>query len=220
MIRRWMARLLSMAKRMVDDTVPEVELHAYLRKRLLDLERALQSGAIPAGDERLARVLDCTDRLHRLGFATIPAFTPPLERHRTHPVGEVHDSKKPIVSGGRIEGEVVNELYHAADREGVDIEAQLAHLEALLRHIEVRRKTGLHFIDSSDGDARWGAVCRISVVFSRFARQGRDYRYLNVALKLNDWAYRYYRSVRALQSSLPYVHAILEAEATLLEMTS
>jgi hypothetical protein len=47
-----------------------------------------------------------------------------------------------------------------------------------------------------------------------------DYRFLNTALKLNDWAYRYYRNRTDQPDNAQYVLAILEAEATLLEMTT
>ena len=220
MTRRCTLWLLSMAKRLVDDTVSEADLHAFMRQKLTHLDRALQSGATAFDADNLAPIFDCVDRLHRLGFTAFPEFNQPLARHREHPIEEAQDSSIPVVSGGRIESGAVRELRYAVDREGLTSEVQVASLEALLRHIEVRRKAGLHFVDSNADKARWPTVCGISVVFSRHARQGRDYRYLNTALKLNDWAYRHYRSVRALQSSLPFLQAVLEAETTLLEMTS
>ena len=48
MIRRFLKWGLSLVKSAVDESVPEEQLHAYLRRRLVELKDQLEVGAIPS----------------------------------------------------------------------------------------------------------------------------------------------------------------------------
>ena len=64
------------------------------------------------------------------------------------------------------------------------------HLEKLLRHVEVRRERCLTDFDPPTATLsdRWRQLLDVAILFSRYARQHRDIRFLNAALKLGDWA--------------------------------
>ena len=62
------------------------------------------------------------------------------------------------------------------------------NLEALLRHVEVKRKACLaEFQPALNRHQRWLERLDIGVLFSRSARRRGDLRLLNAALKLNDY---------------------------------
>ena len=64
------------------------------------------------------------------------------------------------------------------------------HFETLLRHVEVKRVQCLSQFAPAVDD-RVEQVLQyldVAIVFSRHARRARDIRFLNAALKLNDWA--------------------------------
>ncbi len=63
-------------------------------------------------------------------------------------------------------------------------------LEAMLRHVELRRNACLREFDPplySQQDI-WLQRHDVSILLSRHARRAQDIRFLNAALKLNDWA--------------------------------
>jgi hypothetical protein len=59
----------------------------------------------------------------------------------------------------------------------------------------------------------------LSLVFSRHASTSQDVRYLNAAMKLNDWTFAYCSKRSVNQVCQRFLLAALEAEATMLEMT-
>jgi hypothetical protein len=63
-----------------------------------------------------------------------------------------------------------------------------ALIEGLLRHVEVKRQNALRkFSPILSTQAGWLERCDISILFSRFARRRGDLRFLNAALKMNEW---------------------------------
>jgi hypothetical protein len=220
MIRSLLRWLISIAKGLMDDTIPEKDLHAYIRKGLVDLNQAIDSGDISMNHVLLPPIIRTVDRLHKQGFPGIPAFaeipaTNPDNGGRTE-IGSI----EPVVRKGAIVGSVIEDMSRAVIQNRLLGEEQLTKMEALLRHIEVKRQAALRFVDSRSEEGHWHFAARISVLFSSIAQREKDYRFLNTALKLNDWAYRYYRNRSDHARNLHYLWAVLEAEALLLEMTA
>ncbi len=61
-------------------------------------------------------------------------------------------------------------------------------LENLLRQVEVKRERSLRkFTREISTDQQKLERCDVSILFSRVARRRRDLRFLNAALKLNEW---------------------------------
>lgn len=219
MIRSLLRWFLSIVKHLVDDTIPEEDLHTYLRKGLVDLNQAIDSGETSANHPLLPSIVKAVDRLHKQGFLGIPAFAEIPAGNPDDVGGAAISSTEPVVRKGVIEGRIIEDMSRVVTQNRPLSEGQLTQMETLLRHIEVRRQAALRFVGSRSEEDRWNIAARISVLFSRIAQREKDYRFLNTALKLNDWAYRFYRNRPDQARNLHYVLAVLEAEALLLEMT-
>ena len=64
------------------------------------------------------------------------------------------------------------------------------HLETLMRHVEVKREDCLSRFEPTVEDRTQRALqyLNVAILFSRRAKREMDIRFLNAALKLNDWA--------------------------------
>jgi hypothetical protein len=219
MIHRILGWALSFAKRWVDDTVAEVELHTFLRKRLRDLIALHEPADSPARDPHLIRVFHATERLRALGLAGLPQIRalPALDAWMDRSDSESSD---PVLHKGSIAKDVVDSFLAASRDEGLTSAGQKVQMERLLRHIEVHRQGALQFDKILTEDERWDAIHHVSLLCTLFARQEGDYRFLNAALKLNDWSYRHHRKKEYGVPLLGYLEALLEAEIALMEMTS
>jgi hypothetical protein len=61
-------------------------------------------------------------------------------------------------------------------------------LEKLLKHVEVKREHALQkFTQKIPAEQQWLERCDISILFSHTARRWHDLRFLNTALKMNEW---------------------------------
>ena len=71
-------------------------------------------------------------------------------------------------------------------------------MERLLRHVEIRRKLALQFPEDNLHRTTSALLERIrfTLAMLKAARLCRDLRYLNAALKLNDWTYREVRMMK------------------------
>jgi hypothetical protein len=128
------------------------------------------------------------------------------------------DISDPVLHKESIAKEVVDSFLAAFRGEGLTSTGQKTQMERLLRRIEVHRQDALQFDKVSTEDERWAAIHQVSLLCSLFARQEGDYRFLNAALKINDWSYRHHQKKRAGLPLLLYLEALLEAEIALLEM--
>ncbi len=220
MIRRLMGWVLSIAQQLLDDTVPERKLHSFLRVRLQALAGAVADGSIPSGNPYLYQLHRVLVRLDRSGFQGLPAIDVSAPRTPIEPTGWRADTDEPIVRSGKIDVGGIEALRMAVDREEPLKATQRASLEALLRHVEVWKQGALRFVDPQTEKERWQAVASMSLLFNRYAQRVGDFRYLNAALKLNDWAYGYFIKGHNLESQLRFLLALSETEATFLELTA
>jgi len=93
------------------------------------------------------------------------------------------------------------------------------NMERLLRHIEVnRRKAFSNFAKKIPRRERIEECCRYSLLFCRYAALKNDWRYLNAALKMNEWLWQDYRHPLSKCSSLSLLADLVEQEFTLREM--
>lgn len=220
MIQRLLKWVLSLVKSTVDESIPEEQLHTYLRKGLAELQTHLEKGAIEPAHLEVMDLIELVGHLKGGGFTGLPSFS---EWAGASPSGP--DSARQFTNGallhrGLIDGTMV-EAFAVVSRQGKPPEdSDRTMLEGLLRHIEVRRRSGLRFVGNLSNHGRWRSVARISTLFSQVARDEGDLRYLNAALKLNDWAYRYFKRRRAAHNEVGYLCALLEAEWALMELIS
>ncbi len=62
------------------------------------------------------------------------------------------------------------------------------NMEDLLRHVEIHRRNCLRFFSPAiPEEQRWMERLEICILFSRYARGHYDLRFLNAALKMNDY---------------------------------
>jgi len=93
------------------------------------------------------------------------------------------------------------------------------NIEGLMRHVEVRRKDALLIVRNDQTRAEdWSEKHAISILFSRWSREQRDVRFLNSALKLNDWAHHTHLKCSPSRALVDYLLALSEAERTFVEM--
>ncbi len=218
MIKRLLERLLAIAKRVVDDTIPEEELYAYIKHSLLRLEQHLQQGTLSVGEPHVWEILQSTDQLREVGAASLPEIqagetSPSVKKQQAD-----HGTDQTALSHGKILVETVNSLLTAVDQGELISASAENETEILLRHVEIHRKAGLDFIPTLSLHEKWRATASLSLLFTRVARLRDDVRFLNAALKLNDWAYMHYR--KRGEISLDYLCALMEAEVALGEMAS
>ena len=223
MFRRFLAWGLSIIIRWVDDSVAEEDLHAFVRERLHELAERIHAGNIDPDNQDVQDILNATERLRRLGYSWPAQFdqasishTPPAEEL----LAPITADSPPAVHRGWITSGAGDRLLADLRRDEPMPVWQMEQMEALLRHIEVRRRAGLRFQPSMTEHEHWTEIQKLSLLFTRHAKQQQDYRFLNTALKLNDWSYKYFRTSRLTPRVLDYLQAVLEAEATLIEMTT
>jgi hypothetical protein len=90
-------------------------------------------------------------------------------------------------------------------------------LESLLRHVETRRRAGLRLLSAREGGDPWMEWLAIAILFARAARRRGDLRFLNAALKINDWAYPSHRRIRLGPRLARYLLSLAEQETALAE---
>ena len=95
----------------------------------------------------------------------------------------------------------------------------LDNLELLLRHVEVKRKHALKQFDKEiSPDQIWMERHSVAILFCRHARRTKDLRFLNAALKLNDWALQHYKHGISLSLKARYLLAVAEQEYSAQEL--
>jgi hypothetical protein len=93
------------------------------------------------------------------------------------------------------------------------------NLEHLLRHVEIKRKEALIVQqDKLDGDTLWLERHAVAVLFCHQAQRSHDLRFLNAALKLNDWAFPYYQKPVSELRLASYVQALTVQEQAVKEL--
>jgi hypothetical protein len=91
-------------------------------------------------------------------------------------------------------------------------------MEKLLRHIEVRKSGALTKFEPKLSEVeRWNERLSVSIFFSRYARMEKDLRFINCALKMNDWYFPHYNSARGDPTKIKYILSLTEQELSLKE---
>jgi len=94
-----------------------------------------------------------------------------------------------------------------------------AAIESILKIVEVKRKKTLEaFPRELAHDEKVQEGLRISILLSRASRRHKDLRYLNAALKLNDWYFSICRKIHSKRTLVYYLLALTEQERSIAEM--
>ncbi|HAF62666.1 MAG TPA: hypothetical protein DCK95_10125 [Anaerolineaceae bacterium] len=93
------------------------------------------------------------------------------------------------------------------------------NLELILRHVEVKRENALTRYGAALTSAQmWEERCCYALVFSNYALLHQDWRFLNAALKMNEWFWKEYHSLFTVRSVIPLLTSLAEQEYTFQEM--
>ena len=93
------------------------------------------------------------------------------------------------------------------------------NLEVILRHVEVKRKHALLRYSGELTCAQiWRERCGYALVFSRYAMIRQDWRFLNAALKLNEWLWKEFHSPFSTRAVLPLLASLVEQEYAFQEL--
>jgi DNA-binding transcriptional MerR regulator len=88
-------------------------------------------------------------------------------------------------------------------------------IEALLRHVELRRERALELSPPGSRESQWAERHYAAILLARAASAYQAPRYLNAALKLNDLAWQTHRRFRPDQIHMLYLRALAEVEVAL-----
>jgi hypothetical protein len=93
------------------------------------------------------------------------------------------------------------------------------NMEHLLRHVEVNRQNCLQRISPElSTNQTWLEKHDIAILFSRHTRRSNDFRFLNAALKMNDWYYPHYLKRTTNSRAARYMLALAEQELAIREV--
>jgi len=209
MMRNLAARLLDFLADWLDDAVPAAVLQAFLNAELTrrnerqDLagdavvqqarSHAREAGLIEPQQETLAASL----RTALPSPETCAQWIEELENDRIARWKGVHAGTSAVVLA-----------MYMDSRDSMD-----KWLETLLRHVEVRRRQALGRLPDGKPEGQLLERSQTAYLFSRVAVDRADMRYLNAALKLNDWSFQDVRRRSSCSETDWYLLALAGVEA-------
>jgi len=224
LIRGWAAGILQLGERLLDDSVAPSELQKFLQTTILELNNLLENhpDKFPAAMiPELARVTKAADVLglsvpetHHLEEGS---FVDNLSMEEISIWKESLPDGGVLTKQGLVHQTGIMLVRLLATQDSSNDSFVHGSLERLLRHVEVRRKACLQPHPPLSWSEKWIEKHDVAFLFSLHARESRDFRFLNGAMKLNDWGYRVYRRNVSLEHSLSFVRAVLEQELILAE---
>jgi hypothetical protein len=208
--QRWAGLGIDLAKRILDDSQPADKLQAFLQA---GLEKAAAKDPLPNQEVSYAQLL----------AADLGLISPKGEISSAHPQlpsqsefirwREDLDGDRVISRDGLAPGAGLM-LLSVLDDPGHQSDFLQSQLEQLLRRIEVKRRSALDSAGELDTQADWMERHAIAILLSRAARQSQDLRFLNAALKLNDWAFPSHNNLPPNPKLDRYLWSLAEQETS------
>ncbi len=222
MIHRFAGWLLEAAARMLEDSIPEERLRSFLISdvgRLLDQAGGQADEAWPtwADDLRMVERLLSEAGLWqaREGLPEVAGSWPRQERMDLECWLEGMRNA-PLIEAGCVPRGTAAALARLLGGEGppdARKAMQERWLPALLRHVELKRREALRLRPGGTPLETWMERDETAILFVRAAKTWGDLRYLNAAMKLNDWGYAVHRRAVPVQLRARYLLALAEQEA-------
>lgn len=206
-----------------EDSVPREEYETFLRKSVAQLGRAVGASTQRpawAADLRLA-LSNFEQTSFALSDQTIAIDEDELAIPLPQPSREWLEKtrERGLVLGGTVERFSAMELLALlAQEDDLVLEEIRPLLDALLRHVEIRRKRSLQLSADQRPSQRWFEVHDSAILLARSARTYMDLRYLNAALKLNDWALPVHRRSVPADLLARYLLAVSEVRLAVEKM--
>jgi hypothetical protein len=216
-------RIADWTKAILDESVPPDWLRGFLATSLARAEGDLAAGRFTPPPTARSELAQARALASRLGF--IPRFEAkhiPGESTPSPPVDAeawlaASSDGKVVGRRGLVAGAGEALCFLLENPRGSSETTLDTALEALLRHVEARRKDGLRLSNTPEGTDPWMEWLSVAVLFSRASRSRADLRLLNAAFKLNDWAYPAHRRLSLGPRLTRYLLSLAEAETTAAE---
>ena len=213
----WLDPLVRIVASWFDDSAPETQYQRFVRKSVAHLTRAVGSSThqrVWAAEFSLA-----LDNFQQTSFA-IPNHSGGLHEGSLDLPSpqQNHDWLDAVRDGGLIVGgnierfSAMNLLALLSQGDQTEMQEIRPLLDVLLRHVELRRKGSLRLRTSQRASQRWFEVHDSAILLARSARIYTDLRYLNAALKLNDWALPVHRRSVPVDLLARYLLAVSEVQ--------
>lgn len=217
MMRRWLAQGVERLAMAVDDAVPEAVLRTYLQKHLRTAKPSTQHEQIlyNAASSFASAFLDS---LPPASDGNGPLRTLLPSSAMCHAWLEEHKGERIVRWKGVQRGTSAYMLALFVDDDAARDEVA-SWMQTLLRHVEVRRKLALQILPEGDADPARIEQSQTAYMFSRAALRWEDARFLNAALKLNDWSFPAFRRGPRSEAGFWYVLALAATEHALEQMT-
>ena len=214
MIREWIAGRLDQVAAGIDASIPEDELHTFLADRLA-------SDAPPQHLPDSVLYSAAYQHAAAIGLCAPRPMIPQDELRPLLPAQQDCMSWQLLLKDEKIArwkgvrpGTGAFILAVSMDRADDDGEL-IEWMEVLLRHIEVRRKAGLMLLPEGRMDQGFLERSQVAYLFSRAGVRWNDLRFLNAALKLNDWSFPYFRRAAVDSAAWWYALSLAGAESAL-----
>ncbi|MBT3670856.1 MAG: hypothetical protein HN547_11550 [Chloroflexi bacterium] len=211
--------MIKLGIKILDDTVPTEKLHHFLDKGIQNISQTTQS-SMDGFNEKDLKKIELAKNLNE--FRKKPSFSPDINQFDFYigdleyeEVGdwiEVLPKKRVIGFKGFFPrtGEMM--LWLIENKPNEYIRFFDSQIETLLRIIEIKKQKAL--VHNQTGYKQYLEPDRqlLSILLSRISRETKDIRFLNTALKMNDWSYPFYRRENTSPDLINYLLAVAEAE--------
>jgi len=217
MIRKVLARLLEGCAKRLEGFMPPEEIKAMILKGVSELR-------IPDNaDAKLQKEMeDLKALLRQLGWLKEDQTV--LAEARTLPKPD-ESWRELLVQGGIFDKQgwqagSADKLLCLLEESDPSIQRAIHQtMEALLRHVEVKRQKSLRKFQPPLTRPQQRLECHaISILFSRYARQEGDLRFLNAALKMNEWFEQHDRKFAYTLEWVRRLRALAEQELSAREL--
>ncbi len=193
MFKRFLEWCLDKLMGCFDRSMDAEEVHALVMGRYARLSRLAATSEIL--DQELTRL---ENLLLELGWIEAPAKRELIEQTRERRDWQGYNwlAEGDCFGKDGIEPGCGQYLDWMDSQHNLDDRQALAEkLEKLLRQVEVKREKALwKFTRETPREQQHLERCDISILFSRAARRNHDLRFLNAALKMNEWFFREIRN--------------------------
>jgi hypothetical protein len=217
--------LLSLSDSFSEKYLQPAQIESFIRKESrITFQQLSQNGIESLSDTEQSMLLRMDQHLPDLGLVAAPMELEIEEKKVSQE--EIHTWKTSLEKGRVINKGVLRSksaimllmMLNSTEKESGFLEE---NMEILLRHVEVKREQALHnYSDPLSKPDCWEERCTTGVLFSSFAAQKNDWRFLNGALKLNEWLWKEYHRPFAGLPSLPLLASLVEQEAAFRELQS
>jgi hypothetical protein len=218
-------RLLEWGSLLLDDVIAVDTLQQFIVESLARLAEEFRRDPSDWTDRMRSELSQSLSNAAELGFGIKEEFPGerswtaflPTQEQALRRLQEL--SQQGLIQDGFIQPDVGEVLTAMLLLESKVVEPEtVSWMERLLRHVEVRRKDSLRTHPTQSDRDRNKVRHDMALCFMTASRRWDDVRFLNSALKLNDWAFPSYRGKSINPSLTRYLLALTGCELAVREV--